>query len=66
MSSDRGHILAFGVEDDGWNIWGRNNYIPLMPLIERVAELGGICVPAHPFREVGLASLLEGIGAQAA
>lgn len=61
VSSDRGHIMAFGVADDGWNVWGRNNYIPLMPLIERVEELGGICVPAHPFREVGLASLLEGI-----
>ena len=61
ISSDRGHMLAFGVTDDGWNIWGRNNYIPLMPLIERIEALGGICVPAHPFREVGLASLLEGI-----
>lgn len=59
ISSDKGHVLAFGVTDDGWNIWGRNNYIPLMPLIEHINALGGICVPAHPFREVGLASLLE-------
>jgi predicted metal-dependent phosphoesterase TrpH len=61
ISSDRGHMLAFGVEDDGWNVWGRNNYIPLQELIERIDALGGICVPAHPFREVGLASLLEGL-----
>jgi predicted metal-dependent phosphoesterase TrpH len=61
ISSDRGHLLAFGIEDDGWNLWGRNNYIPLVPLIERINELGGLCVPAHPFREFGLASLLEGL-----
>ena len=52
---------AFGIEDDAWNVWGRNNYIPLRPVIERVNGLGGICVPAHPFREIGLASLLEGL-----
>lgn len=61
ISSDRGHLLAYGVEDDGWNVWNRDNYLPLAEVIERVNSLGGICVPAHPFREVGLASLLEGI-----
>lgn len=61
ISTDRGHLLAYGVEDDGWNVWGRNNYLPLEAVIERVNALGGICVPAHPFREIGLASLLEGL-----
>ena len=61
ISTDRGHLLAFGVNDDSWNIWGRNNYIPLQPLIEHINSLGGMCVPAHPFREFGLASLLEGL-----
>jgi predicted metal-dependent phosphoesterase TrpH len=61
ISTNRGHLLAYGVEDDGWNTWGRDNYLPLEDVIERVNFLGGICVPAHPFREVGLASLLEGI-----
>jgi len=61
ISSDHGHLLAFGVLDDGWNIWGRNNYIPLAEVIARVSELGGICVPAHPFRNIGLASLCEGL-----
>jgi hypothetical protein len=61
ISTDRGHLLAFGVQDDGWNVWGRNNYIPLLDVIERVNELGGICVPAHPYREIGLASLLDGL-----
>ncbi|MBL8486583.1 MAG: PHP domain-containing protein [Rhodocyclaceae bacterium] len=61
ISTDQGHLLAFGIEDDAWNVWGRNNYIPLGPVIERINGLGGICVPAHPFREIGLASLLEGL-----
>jgi predicted metal-dependent phosphoesterase TrpH len=61
ISTDRGHLLAYGVGDDGWNAWGRDNYLPLEDVIERINSLGGICVPAHPFREVGLASLLKGI-----
>jgi len=61
IATDRGHLLAYGVQDDGWNIWGRDNYLPLEDVIERINLLGGICVPAHPFREVGLASLLHGI-----
>lgn len=61
ISTDRGHLLAFGVQDDGWNIWGRNNYLPLQELIDHINGLGGLCVPAHPFREFGLASLLEGL-----
>ncbi len=61
ISTDRGHLLAYGVEDDGWNMWGRDNYLPLEAVIERINFLGGICVPAHPFREVGLASLLAGL-----
>lgn len=61
IATDRGHLLAYGVEDDGWNIWRRDNYLPLLEVIEHINGLGGICVPAHPFREVGLASLLEGV-----
>jgi len=61
ISTDRGHLLAYGLVDDSWNVWGRNNYIPLQALIDRVNALGGICVPAHPYREIGLASLLEGL-----
>ncbi|MDO8706593.1 MAG: PHP domain-containing protein [Sulfuricaulis sp.] len=59
ISTDGGHVLAYGVEDDGWNIWGRDTYIPLLEVIERINALGGICVPAHPFREIGSASRLE-------
>lgn len=61
ISTDRGHLLAYGVGDDSWNTWGRNNYLPLEAVIERINELGGVCVPAHPYREIGLASLLDGL-----
>ncbi len=60
IATDRGHMLAYGVEDDGWNIWGRDNYLPLAEVVEHINGIGGICVPAHPFREVG-ACLLEGV-----
>ena len=61
IATDKGHLLAYGVTDDGWNIWGRDSYLPLEEVIERVNDLGGICAPAHPFRNVGLASLMEGL-----
>lgn len=61
IATDRGHLLAYGVEDDGWNIWGRDNYLPLSSVIEHINGLGGVCVPAHPFREIGLSSLCEGL-----
>jgi predicted metal-dependent phosphoesterase TrpH len=59
ISTDHGHLLAYGVQDDGWNIWGKNNYLPLAGVIERLHERGAIAVPAHPFRETGLASFLD-------
>ena len=59
ISTDRGHLLAYGVKDDSWNIWGRNNYLPLEGVIDCIRDCGAIAVPAHPFREIGLASFLE-------
>jgi len=50
VSTDCGHVLVYGVSDDTWNRWGRNMYLNLAEVIESVHSLGGICVPAHPFR----------------
>jgi len=61
ISTDQGHLLAYGVVDDGWNTWGRDTYLPMREVIERVLTLGGICVPAHPYRKIGVASLLDDI-----
>jgi len=50
VSTDCGHLLVYGVEDDAWNRWGRNNHLKLASVVESVHELGGVCIPAHPFR----------------
>jgi predicted metal-dependent phosphoesterase TrpH len=50
ISTDRGHLLAYGLKDDSWNIWTSHNYLNTLQVMENVHRLGGICVPAHPFR----------------
>jgi predicted metal-dependent phosphoesterase TrpH len=50
ISTDLGHLLVYGVKDDAWNRWGRSNCLNLSKVVQSVHLLGGICVPAHPFR----------------
>jgi len=50
ISTDCGHLLAYGVIDDSWNIWSGHNYLNALQVTEKIHHLGGICVPAHPFR----------------
>ncbi len=50
VSTDSGHLLVYGVQDDSWNRWGRTTFLKLAKVVESVHSLGGICVPAHPFR----------------
>lgn len=50
ISTDEGHLLVYGIGDDSWNRWGRNNFLRLAKVVESVHALGGICIPAHPFR----------------
>jgi len=50
ISTDRGHLLVYGLRDDSWNIWNRNNYLDVFHVLKNVHGLGEICVPAHPFR----------------
>jgi len=59
VSTDCGHLLVYGVEDDSWNRWGRNLHLNVTKVIQSVHAMGGICVPAHPFR--GIESLGEKI-----
>ncbi|MCX7150873.1 MAG: PHP domain-containing protein [Rhodocyclales bacterium] len=61
IATDRGHLLAYGMLDDGWNVWGRDSYLPLEEVIERINAIGGICAPAHPFREIGFSAMLDGL-----
>jgi predicted metal-dependent phosphoesterase TrpH len=50
ISTGRGHLLAYGLKDDFWNIWSSHTHLNAVQVIENVHRLGGICVPAHPFR----------------
>jgi predicted metal-dependent phosphoesterase TrpH len=50
ISTDMGHLLAFGMENDAWNIWNSDLYLNARHVIDRIHSLGGICVPSHPFR----------------
>jgi len=50
ISTDKGHLLVYGLKDDSWNTWPMNSYPDAQAVIEKVHLMGGICVPAHPFR----------------
>lgn len=50
ISTSRGHLLAYGPEDDSWNIWSGHTDLDALRVMENVHRLRGICVPAHPFR----------------
>jgi predicted metal-dependent phosphoesterase TrpH len=50
VSTDMGHLLVYGLLDDSWNKWGRTMHLQLHKVVDSVHSLGGICVPAHPFR----------------
>lgn len=50
ISTDRGHLLVYGLIDDSWNIWSSHHYMNTLQVVENVHHLSGICVPAHPFR----------------
>jgi predicted metal-dependent phosphoesterase TrpH len=45
-----GRLLVYGVKDDSWNTWSKDNNLDISKVIRNVHQKGGICVPAHPFR----------------
>jgi hypothetical protein len=51
ISTDRGHLLVYGLEDDSWNVWPHNNFLDCRRVIDRVHAIGAVCVAAHPFRD---------------
>lgn len=51
ISTDMGHLLAYGLKDDAWNIWNRDLFLNAREVVERIHLLGGICAPSHPFRQ---------------
>lgn len=50
LSTIHGHLLVYGLKDNSWDAWYSQNYLDFDRVLETVHHLGGICVPAHPFR----------------
>lgn len=50
ISTNLGHLLAYGLKNDDWNCWARDNYLDAYQVIDAVHFKGGICVPSHPYR----------------
>lgn len=50
ITTDLGHILCYGFEDDAWQRLRGRYYTRAAALSEYAAETGAILVPAHPFR----------------
>jgi predicted metal-dependent phosphoesterase TrpH len=61
VSTDRGHLLLYGVSDDSWNAWGRNNYLRAADVIQAAARSGALVVAAHPYATRDLYALGDGI-----
>lgn len=59
ISTAMGHLLAYGLPDDSWNIWKEDLHLNARDVINRIHLLGGVCAPSHPFRG------LESFGAMA-
>lgn len=61
VSTDKGHIVLFGPEDDSWNIWGERDYYDGLKVIERAAELGAVIIAAHPYSRRDLYAAMDQI-----
>jgi predicted metal-dependent phosphoesterase TrpH len=44
VSSQEGHILAYGLRE-----WREKKILPAIEVVEKISDLGGISVAAHPF-----------------
>jgi predicted metal-dependent phosphoesterase TrpH len=44
ISSKEGHILALGIKK-----WGEKKHLPAVDVVEKIKDLGGIAVGAHPY-----------------
>lgn len=51
VTTDRGHVLCYGFEDDTWRRLRRAYYTPVEALREFADAMGAVLVPAHPYRQ---------------
>jgi hypothetical protein len=52
-STNMGHFVLFGVQDDYWNSQVLTGQMDVQGLIDYVNSLGGAVIAAHPFRKRG-------------
>ena len=52
-TTNNGHFLIYGVQDDSWNCRGSQEELDAQRLIDYVNALGGVVIAAHPFRKGG-------------
>lgn len=58
--SNKGHLLVFGItNDDVCRKFGK--YGPAQEVIDYVGELGGICIPSHPYVQGYTHTLGDGV-----
>lgn len=50
VTTDVGHMLVYGLEDDGWQSVVSGGAAPAQALVDYARGAGGVVVPAHPFR----------------
>jgi predicted metal-dependent phosphoesterase TrpH len=50
VATDVGHVLLYGVTDDGWREVARDGVVAAQALVEYARNSGAVAVPAHPFR----------------
>jgi len=55
ISTSHGHLLVYGIWNNSWNQWARDNYMDIFKVLKNVHDMGGICVPAIPSK-VGIPS----------
>jgi len=51
VTTDRGHILCYGLEDDSWQRLRRTYWTRFEDLEAYASEHAAVLVPAHPFRQ---------------
>ncbi len=50
ISTDVGHLLVYGLEDDAWQSLRREDVVRGQELVDFANAAGAVVVPAHPFR----------------
>jgi predicted metal-dependent phosphoesterase TrpH len=50
VSTDVGHLLVYGLEDDRWQALRRDGVVPGQTFVDFAVAAGAVVVPAHPFR----------------